>query len=191
MSLRITGGLLKGKILKTARRHTVRPTSDRARSSLFEILRDRISLGWFVDLFAGTGIVGIEALSRGARGALFIERDPEICRELKENLANLGLITTASVINSNAQKVLKFIPHGETISIIFVDPPYQSALLDEILEILGHFDRKDDFQVIVEHHHKTALNANYGILSFHRSVFYGETVMSFFSRAESKTRKDG
>jgi 16S rRNA (guanine966-N2)-methyltransferase len=126
--MRVTGGRLGGRRLKAPRGRVTRPTSDRVREALFAMLGE-LEGAAVLDVFAGAGALGIEALSRGAVGAVFIERDPGAVRALKDNLAALGLDPAhARVRSGDALRALRGArAREETYDLVFIDPPYGQA----------------------------------------------------------------
>jgi 16S rRNA (guanine(966)-N(2))-methyltransferase RsmD len=120
--VRITGGKLKGRTIRVPR-GKVRPTQDRVREALFSILGDRVVGAAFLDLFAGSGAVGIEAWSRGARSVCWVEADARVVKGLRENVGDL-CGTDKGVVVGNAAGFLRGLPAGTTFDIIFADPPY-------------------------------------------------------------------
>jgi 16S rRNA (guanine(966)-N(2))-methyltransferase RsmD len=137
--MRITGGELAGRALRVPRR-AVRPTADRVRESLFSMLAHRGALtgARVLDLFAGSGALGIEALSRGAREAVFVESSREVVRTLEENLAALGLAGRARVVPRAAEPALRALAAaGERFELCFLDPPYAEALGAKLLRAIA------------------------------------------------------
>jgi len=132
--LRVIGGRLKGARLKAPRGLATRPVQAKVREALFSILGDVDGLG-FLDLFAGTGAVGIEALSRGASEAVFVESGARQCRVIRENLAAVG--AEARVFRSDTARALKRLESaGERFDIVFADPPYESGLSQETVALV-------------------------------------------------------
>ncbi len=124
--MRVTGGEHRGRVLHTPNGRLTRPTSARARSALFDWLAPVLPDARVLDIFAGTGSLGIEALSRGAREATFVERDRSALLALRRNLATLRLDTRAHVVASEARRAMKnLIGHGATYHLVLVDPPYE------------------------------------------------------------------
>ena len=125
--MRITGGQFGGRILKTPKTDAIRPTQDRVREALFNMLQSEIAGADFLDLFAGSGAVGIEALSRGARSATFVERDRRHLAVIKENLSTVHLHlfppSSSTLISADAYRYLASYS-GPGFSIVFADPPY-------------------------------------------------------------------
>jgi 16S rRNA (guanine966-N2)-methyltransferase len=126
--MRVIAGRLGGRRLKAPPGRVTRPTSDRVREALFSMLRD-VDGASVLDLFAGTGALGIEALSRGARTAVFVERDVDVARVLSANLEALGIAReTAQVRRADALQALRSARgRKETYDLIFIDPPYGQA----------------------------------------------------------------
>lgn len=132
--MRIAGGTLKGRELKSPKGGKTRPTSSKVRESLFNILQNEIEGATFLDLFAGSGSMGIEALSRGAEAATFIEKEKMAATVLRENLKNLGL--EARLIQADVfAAVPRLVKKGDTFTIIYADPPY-ALDLTPLLETL-------------------------------------------------------
>jgi 16S rRNA (guanine966-N2)-methyltransferase len=134
--VRITGGILGGRLLRVP--HTdLRPTSDRVREAMFARLGD-LSGAVVLDLFAGSGALGLEALSRGAAHVDFVEKARPAARCVRENLAALGLAERARVLPGDARSVLRALEReGARYDLVFVDPPYASGLAAELLAALG------------------------------------------------------
>jgi 16S rRNA (guanine966-N2)-methyltransferase len=137
--MRIVGGALRGRSLKTPKTQSVRPTSDRLRESIFDILQhaydDPVAGAAAIDLFAGTGALGLEALSRGAATALFVDDGAEARALLRANVESLGVGGVTRIFRRDATK-LGAAPPGETFSLAFLDPPYGRGLATRALEAL-------------------------------------------------------
>ncbi|HMG34387.1 MAG TPA: 16S rRNA (guanine(966)-N(2))-methyltransferase RsmD [Blastocatellia bacterium] len=187
--MRIIAGIYRGRRLKTVAGPDVRPTSDRLRETLFNILSPLVPGSVFLDLCAGSGAVGIEALSRGANAATFIERSPKACRVIQENLRSIGLSTednvSAALIQAEATRALRrLIDQRQNFDLVFFDPPYESGLYESIMRQLGTgrlLDKKG--VVVVEHRAKLDTADQYGVLSRYRELHQGESSLSFYSRS--------
>lgn len=153
----------------------VRPTPDKVRESLFNILSREIEGSVFVDAYAGTGGVGIEALSRGARHAIFIEKDRAAVTLIKSNLASLGVEARARVIHGPAASCIG----GLEADIVFIDPPYPKDR--EYKAVLEALETRPPRLVIVQHATRFALEAEYGPLHRTRIAKYGDNALSFFT----------
>ncbi len=137
--MRVTGGELRGRRIAVPRGRRVRPTSDRVRESLFQLLTNLLDWEWegvvAVDLFAGSGSLGIEALSRGASRAVFVDSSPSSCRAVAENLASLGLEGRGEVVRQDAFKWLatKWREVATGRMVILADPPYRNGLSSRLV----------------------------------------------------------
>ncbi len=180
--MRVTGGDARGRRLRPPASGETRPTSALVRSAIFNSLAARDFSGARVlDLYAGSGSLGIEALSRGAAWADFVEKNPRQCAIIRDNLALAGLRERARVHCAAVERAIEALegPYG----LVFLDPPYALTDLDGVLErlaarpILG-----EDAVVVVEHSKRTALRAAYGPLSPARSRQYGDTAVSMLTR---------
>jgi 16S rRNA (guanine(966)-N(2))-methyltransferase RsmD len=191
--MRVIAGTYRSRRLKTLHGMAMRPTSDRTRETLFNILAADVRDAVFVDLFAGSGAVGIEALSRGAGRAIFVERIPAAVKLLRTNLESLGIAVAgpktkafagaAEIIAADAIEALEQLAERNAeADIVFADPPYaDSAAYSALLDWLG--DSKliaAGGRVIFEHSKRLALPAVAGILERGRAVQQGDTVLSFY-----------
>lgn len=142
--MRVITGSARGRRLKTPENYDIRPTTDNVKESLFNILQFDIEGRRVLDLFAGTGQLGIECLSRGAAKAVFVDQDREAVRIVKENLKACGF--SAPVLQSDA---LRFLNTGGEYDLIFVDPPYDSELYEAVLERINSVDNLSDGGIII------------------------------------------
>ena len=144
--MRVITGTARGRRLKELEGLETRPTTGKVKESLFSIIQFDIEGRRVLDLFAGTGQLGIEALSRGAREAVFVDRRADAVKLIRENLAVCGLSDRAYVKSGDAMAYLK---SGEKFDLIFLDPPYASDLLDRALEQIAVFDICREHGIIV------------------------------------------
>ena len=184
--MRVIGGFAKSRKVKMNNSLTIRPISDRVKQSLFEILKYDIFDAAFLDLFAGSGSVGIEALSRGAKEAVFVDSNEKCTRLIRENLKALGFIS-AEVINADASRALDILSKkGKKFLLVFLDPPYEMGLIKNILKKLETSDILNENSVLIVKRHKKELLETSFILVKER--FYGDTVLSFFKRAKENNK---
>ncbi|GBC77029.1 Ribosomal RNA small subunit methyltransferase D [bacterium HR08] len=163
----------------------VRPIPDRLKEALFNVLRPRLIGARFLDLCAGTGAVGIEALSRGARYVTFVERSRIVIEQLRHNLAACGIREGIEILQQDAARALEQLgKRGEAFDVIFFDPPYASELYEAVLEQLARAPSvlAPGGILIVMHHAKRALAARYGEFERVRQLRQGENVLSFYAR---------
>ena len=142
--MRVITGSARGRRLKTPANQDVRPTTDNVKEAVFNILRDEIEGRRVLDLFAGTGQLGIEALSRGAREAVFVDSAPSSLAIVKENLKLCGF--EAAIVRSDA---LAFLKRCGKFDVIFVDPPYDAGLYEDVLEEINSFDILSEGGIII------------------------------------------
>jgi len=182
--MRVIGGTYRGRQLRSVGGLTVRPTSDRLRETLFNILAPRISACRFLDICAGSGAVGIEALSRGAAEATFIERSRRACEVIKANLTALGITSGATTINRDASAALTHLEQeSRQFDVAFFDPPYASEIYGQVMKRLGSGDLLSaGAVVIVEHRAKTPPGREYGALRLFREVKQGQSALAFYDR---------
>ena len=176
--MRVIGGEFRSRLLKSLPGLDVRPTPDRLREALFNVLAPRIEGSVFLDAYAGTGAVGIEALSRGASRAIFIEQNRAAVQVIRENLRSLGLEGRAQVRHGRAAAVLAQL--AGPIDIVFVDPPYR--LESEYERVLTILSEKPPSLVIVQHSVHLELAESYGGLKRSRVLKQGDNALSFFER---------
>jgi 16S rRNA (guanine966-N2)-methyltransferase len=190
--MRVVTGVAKGRKLKTPKTVGTRPIIDRVKTALFDILRDEVDDIRFLDLFAGTGSVGIEALSRGAAHATFIEMNHKIVRLVRENLQITGLATRATVIHADAFKFLQANAQAakvEPFDIIYVAPPQYEELAAKALALVDSSPLlAEDGMVIVQIHPKerpgvAAVECRRLRLTDERK--YGSTLLMFYRTQQS------
>ena len=181
--MRVIGGTYGGRRLRSIDGLRVRPTSDRLRETLFNILAPRIADSRFLDICAGSGAVGIEALTRGASQATFIDKSTRACSAIEANLATLG-IDQRNILNRDAVSALKRLHENQLqFDVIFFDPPYASEVYTQVGETLGTAGLvADEGIVVIEHRAKTPPQQEYGDLRIYREVKQGESALAFYAR---------
>lgn len=173
-SMRVIAGELRSRQLKSLPGTDVRPTPDRLREALFSILTGQIEGATFLDAYAGTGAVGIEALSRGAAYAVFLEKSPAAARVIEENLTALGLTGRAMVVKGNVSQTLG----RQRADIAFLDPPFTREQEYQLaLEILA---RNPPRLVIAQHSKHFVLAESFAPLRRSRMLRQGDNALSFF-----------
>lgn len=134
--MRVIAGKARRLTLKTVPGMETRPTTDRIKETLFNIIQADMLSCRFLDLFSGSGAIGIEALSRGAQSAVFVEKNPRACACIRENLAFTKLAEHAALLNMDVFQALRTLEGRQTFDMIFMDPPYQKDLEKAVLEAL-------------------------------------------------------
>ena len=174
--MRIIGGIYKGRNLKSPPSMNVRPTSDRLRETLFNVIAPLIVDARFLDLCAGSGAVGIEALSRGASHVTFVDRSRRMCKLIEANVELCRISEDQQVIYCSEVNEFLRQSKDERWDIVFFDPPYKEDYI-RTLRLLGNNDL-----VIAEHHHKTDLPDTIGNLKRTRILKQGDSALSFYNR---------
>ena len=184
--MRVVGGIAKGRKLGSPAVPGARPTSELVRGAIFNILGTRLVEGARIaDLFAGTGSLGIEGLSRGAVWADFVEHNPLQCAVLRSNLKSTGLSDGGRVYCMRAERALQALTGPYRV--VLMDPPYRLETLDPILETLARMSLiEGEGVVVVGHSKRLGLNDRYGTLSKVLSRRYGDSTVDFFSLAGSQ-----
>jgi 16S rRNA (guanine966-N2)-methyltransferase len=183
MSLRVIAGELKGRRLRTASGLRTRPTAERTREAIFSILGSAVRHTHVLDLFAGTGAYGIEALSRGAASALFIEVDRGACAALTVNIQTCGMAGKARVLRWDASRNLNCLRnHEPPFQLVFMDPPYGRGLVEPALSHLHHARcASDGAQLVVEHGQDDPLPEPALPYRLQDRRRYGRTLVSFLT----------
>ena len=186
--MRIIGGALRGRSLKTLRGVRLRPTADHLRQSLFDILGGSLEGARFLDLYAGSGAVGLEALSRGAGRTTFIEAHRPAAKIIQENLQTLGLDSAGQLLCCPVARGLdRLAREGRRFDFVFLDPPYsQTSAYPQTLPALERLPLLAlSGWVVAEHSRRVALEPEYGQLKQCRQVRRGDSQLTFFQAFRS------
>lgn len=187
--MRIIAGEARGRRLQAPKGHMTRPTADRVRESIFNVLGQRLSGEKVLDLFAGSGAMGLEALSRGAATALFVDRDPEAILACRTNLRSLGWLERGEVLRSEALRAIGELERaGSSFDLVFVDPPYDPGP-ESFLEALGGSGiLRRGATVVAEHDARWVAGESFGILRREDRRSFGGTGISYFRAVHEETR---
>ena len=190
--MRVIAGSYRSRILKSLKGLALRPTSDRLRETLFNVLGAGVAGSRFVDLFAGTGAIGIEALSRGTAEVVFIENHPPAVNLIRSNLASLGIRSGFTVLSADALRGLAMLASRKKeadpgLDYVFLDPPYAAAKdYQRVLEFLGAADLLASGGIVIaEHRRKFDLPEVAGALRRFRVLRQGEAALSFYRRSSA------
>jgi len=181
--LRIIGGEFRGRKLRSVADSNIRPTADRTREAIFNILAPRVCGSNVLDLFAGTGAFGIEALSRGADSAFFIDRNRESISVLRRNLKDICLESRSTVLQWNIANNLDCLrTHQTPFDLVFLDPPYNKNMITSTLSNL-HNSRsvEQGACVVTEHSQQESIAFDEKIFKQFDQRKYGKTLVSFFN----------
>lgn len=181
--MRIISGKLGGRKLFSLSGRRVRPTSDRVREALFNILADRVAAATVLDLFAGTGALGIESVSRGARTAVSIDNSRDAVRIIEKNISRLALEKSIRMIKWDIARNLNCIQTTEPVyDLVFMDPHYERGLVEKALDNLHHSRSViPGAMLVVEHSRREGLPADRGFLDMADQRKYGKTLVSFLT----------
>lgn len=147
--MRVIAGSAKSLKLKTLDTMDTRPTQDRTKETLFNVLSPYLADCRFIDLFSGSGGIGIEALSRGARSCIFVEQNPAAISCILENLKFTKLTDRAEVLKGDVLTILRQIPDDKPYDVIFMDPPYNKELEKQVLTYISKTKMVDEYTIIV------------------------------------------
>ena len=181
--MRVITGIARGRKLKTLEGLDVRPTTDRVKEGLFNIIQFDLPGCKFLDLFAGSGQIGIEALSRGAEYALFNDQNRQAQQSIKENLLSVGLYKNSRVISMDAKAFLQ--STKDIFDIVFLDPPYHQGILEEILPLAAEKTSAHGI-MICEHENNEAVPEWAGSFHLKKQYRYGKIILSTYQVPEAE-----
>lgn len=182
--MRIIAGHAKGKNLKTPAGDRTRPTSDRVKEAMFSIIQFDIPGSMVLDLFGGTGQLGIEAISRGACGAVFVDQSDSACKLIRENLKIADMLSQASVVRSDYLAYLQ--KCSQKFNIIFLDPPYAEEFLENSLKMITEIDiLQSDGIIITERPLNKQLTGEYAGFIRSKDYKYGNTLVTIFRKTDN------
>jgi 16S rRNA (guanine(966)-N(2))-methyltransferase RsmD len=170
----------------------VRPTADRVREALFNILGARVSGASFLDAYAGTGAVGVEALSRGALSATFIEKEHAAVSLLRENLDHAGVARRTRVVARDLAAAIRTLESDAArFDIVYLDPPYEGGELDRALRLIGTSRLLVEGSLVVAEHDARIPAQSTPRLAAVRTVSYGRTALTFYHRSVQREAAEG
>jgi 16S rRNA (guanine(966)-N(2))-methyltransferase RsmD len=182
--MRVIAGKAKGHQLKFPGGNVTRPATDLVKGAIFSIL-ENVAEDWsqVLDLFSGSGQLGIEALSRGAGWVDFVEREPRCCAIIKQNLEKTGFLNQAHVYCCNVGKALSFL--DKEYDIILMDPPYSDSSIGKLItQLAGTSLVGDSSVVVVTHSSLLPFNAVYGALNLFKEYRHGDSCIALFRKGE-------
>lgn len=182
--MRVISGELKGRKLAAVPGTSTRPTIDKVKESIFNIIGPYFDGGTVLDLFAGTGGLGIEALSRGMSRGVFVDKDFKALQVIKKNIETCRLEGQADVFRNDARKaIVQLSERGEIFDLVFLDPPYHLNLVPSLLaELERHGLLAESAQVVAEHGSNTELPDAVSQLTRWKLSTYGDTSVSFYRK---------
>lgn len=180
--MRVVAGDRKGMPLKAITGNTTRPTTDKVKESIFNMIGPFFDGGIALDLFAGSGGLGIECLSRGAEQAIFVEKDNRAFQTLQENIKKCRYEREVELFRTDANRAVKGLLKREiVIDYLFVDPPYHKKEYYDLVETLVQGEKLSESAIIMcEHSLEVELPENYGVYQLTRRETYGSTIISIY-----------
>lgn len=185
--MRVISGKARGLKLNTPKNEDVRPTTDRVKESLFNIINFYIMDNNILDLFAGTGSLGIECLSRGANKCVFVDKSKESMAIVKSNIKKARVENESITLNIDFKSAIASLGHkGEKFTVIFMDPPYYEDMFIDALTLVDKNDLlEEDGIIVAEHDTKDKFPDNVGRLFKDREKKYGKTTLTFYKMEEA------
>lgn len=182
-TMRILAGKFKGRVIKMPK--GIRPTQQKVRKAIFDILSERLEGALFLELFAGSGAVGIEAFSQGAESVCFVEKDRQCLRLIAENLKSLG-IDSFDLLSEDADAAIEILAsQNKKFDIVFLDPPYYQDLAKKTLLSLASYDILfPNAFVAVQHHEKEELPNSLSNLKLYKKYSYSGNQLSFYYKSQ-------
>jgi 16S rRNA (guanine966-N2)-methyltransferase len=180
--MRIISGKYKGQLLNQFSADHIRPTTDRVKETLFNILQNDLPGARVLDLFAGTGNLGLEALSRGAEEVIFVESHPKSLEIIRKNLKKLQVSEVFQIVNKD---VLRFLegPFEREFDVIFADPPFTKQMADEVMTLACQSALFGDKTIMaIESARREKLEQRYGDIVQSDQRIFGDKILSFFVR---------
>lgn len=184
--MRIITGIARGRIIKAPEGMNTRPTSDRVKESLFNIISKKIKNSTVLDLFAGTGNLGLESISRGAEKCTFVENNKNAYKNLKENIELLKFQDMSETYFQEAFTTLKTLQKiNQKFDIIFLDPPYGKGLIESSIKEINNLEILNPEGIIVsEYDAEDIVPESIGEIKIYRTESYGRTKISFWTKEE-------
>ncbi|MCK5450518.1 MAG: 16S rRNA (guanine(966)-N(2))-methyltransferase RsmD [Candidatus Omnitrophica bacterium] len=184
--MRIIAGEHRGRKIKQPKIDITRPTKDRVREAVFNIIAMDVPGANFLDLFSGSGAFGLEALSRGAKKAVFVENNFECSKIIRENINSMNLEENTTVMVEDVYKSIEYLAEErQRFDLIFADPPYNTNIVKKLLIIIYQYDIVSSTGfLILEHHKNEDIPGFPGDVSLYKQRTYGKTIISVFKKNE-------
>ena len=181
--MRVISGYLKGRNILGYNTPGTRPTMDRVKESMFASIQNYINESIVLDLFCGTGSLGIEAISMGANKCYFVDNGKEILKYLNKNIENMNIKDKSIVINKDYKEALIYFKNNNIkFNIVLVDAPYKMEVMEEIIKIINKYDLLYDNGILVLEYSSDKLLDNYDNLGLYRSKRYGDKYVTIYHK---------
>lgn len=192
MTLRVISGKARGLKLDSPKNQDVRPTTDRVKESLFNIINPYIRESNILDLFAGTGSLGIECLSRGAKNCVFVDKSKDSINIIKSNVKKARVENESTILNIDFKDAVKRLSsQNQKFDVIFMDPPYYENMFIKCLKSIDELNLlHEDGIIVVEHDTKDLFDESIGNLVKSRDKKYGNTTLTFYKLEAQNEQED-
>ena len=181
--MKVISGFLKGRNIYEYNIDGTRPTMDRVKESIFATIQDYIKGSTILDLFAGSGQIGIEAISNGAKYCYFVDNNKESINTINKNIRNLNIQDKTKIVLSDWEKILNELSQKEIkFDLIFIDPPYNYDVYEKLLEKLITLDILNDNGLIILEHHNLKFKDKYNKLTLYKEKKYGNKSVNIYKK---------
>jgi len=188
--MRVTAGLARGHSLVTLRGDSVRPTADKVKQSIFNMIQFGVDGADILDIFCGSGALGIEALSRGAASAVFVDIDKRAVATTRVNLKHTKLREKATILNSDYKIFIKNCTNEKKYDIMFADPPYEFGVLSDLMANIADLGLLKDDGLLVFEGGKSLTPLEHSSFSLKKNARYGDTVVLIYSFKDNKEHNE-
>ena len=181
--MRVISGYLKGRNIDGYDTIGTRPTMNRVKESMFASIQEYINDSLVLDLFSGSGSLGIEAISMGAKKCYFVDNGREILNILRKNINNLNIEEKSTIINRDYREALLYFKNNNIkFNIILVDAPYKMEVMEEVISLINKYDLLYDNGILVLEYSNDKLKDNYNNLKLYRSKRYGDKYVTIYHK---------
>lgn len=188
--MRVISGYLKGRNIDGYDTIGTRPTMNRVKESMFASIQEYISDSLVLDLFSGSGSLGIEAISKGAKKCYFVDNGREILNILRKNINNLNIEEKSTIINRDYREALLYFKNNNIkFNIILVDAPYKMEAMNEVIELVNKYNLLEDDGILVLEYSTDILKDNYSNLKLLKSKKYGDKYVNIYLKVTNKLLK--
>ena len=188
--MRVISGYLKGRNILGYNTPGTRPTMDRVKESMFASIQDYIDNSTILDLFCGTGSLGIEALSMGSNKCYFVDNGKEILKYLNKNIDNMNIKDKSIILNKDYREALLYFKNNNIkFNIILVDAPYKMEAMNEVIELVNKYNLLEDDGILVLEYSTDILKDNYSNLRLLKSKKYGDKYVNIYLKVTNKLSK--
>lgn len=181
--MRVISGFLRSRVIKGYDIKGTRPTMDKVKESIFAMIQNEVNNSTCLDLFAGSGSLGIEAISNGALKTYFVDNNYIAIKTIKENINNLKICNYSVILNKDYKDSLVYFKNNNIkFNIIFLDPPYKELIIENILKLINELNILEDNGIVICEYEKDSLQDNYGSLYLIKTKNYGDKNVNIYNK---------